>query len=58
MFSQFLLHRKVNQLYVYIHPLFFGFPSHLDHHRVLSRISCAIQSVLIIYLFYTWWPPW
>ena len=25
----FLIYGQVNQLYVYIHPLFFGFPSHL-----------------------------
>ena len=43
----FLLYSKVNQLYVYIYPLFFGFPSHLDHHRALSRVPCAIQYVLI-----------
>ena len=53
MLCQFLLYSKVNQLYVYIYPLFFGFPSHLGHHRVLSGVSCAIQQVLISYLFYT-----
>ena len=41
MFNRFLLYRKVNQQY--IHPLFFGFPSHLDHHRALSRFLWAIQ---------------
>ena len=25
----FILYSKVNQLYMYIYPLFFGFPSHL-----------------------------
>ena len=50
---QFLLYSRVNQLYVDIHPLFFGFPSHLGHHRALSRIPCVIQQVLISYLFYT-----
>ena len=49
---QYLLYSKVNQLYVYIHPLFFGFPSHLGHHRALSRVPCATQQVLISYLFY------
>ena len=39
----FLLYSKVNQLYIYIYPLFFGFPSHLGHHRALSRVPCAIQ---------------
>ena len=28
----------MNQLYVYIYPLVFGFPSHLGHHRALSRV--------------------
>ena len=31
------LYSKGNQLYVHIHPLFSGFPSHLGHHRALSR---------------------
>ena len=53
MLHQFLLYSKVSQLYVYIYPLFGGFPSHLGHHRALSRVPCAIQQVLISYLFYT-----
>ena len=24
-----------------MYPLFFGFPSHLDHHRALNRVPCA-----------------
>ena len=52
MLCQFLLYSKLNQLYIYIYPLFFGFPSHLGHHRALSRVPCALQ-VLINYLFYT-----
>ena len=48
MLCQFLLYNKVNQLYVYIYPLFFGFPSHLGHHRALSRVPCAIQFSLVI----------
>ena len=38
MFCEFLLQSRVNQLHVYIHPFFFGFPSHLSHHRILSRV--------------------
>ena len=53
MLCQFLLYSRVNQLYVYLYPLFFGFPSHLGHHRSLSRVPCAIQQALISYLFYT-----
>ena len=42
----------MNQPQVYIYPLLLGFLSHLGHHRALSRVPCAIQSVLISYLFY------
>ena len=34
----------------FTYPLFFGFHSHLGHHRALSRVPCAIQKVLISYL--------
>ena len=34
---------KMNQLYMYIHPLFFGFPSHLGHHRALNRVLCDMS---------------
>ena len=40
--------RKVNQLCVYIYPLSFGFPCHLGHHKILSRVPAKHQ-VLIIY---------
>ena len=30
-----------------------SFPFLLGHHRAFSRVPCAIQSVLISYLFYT-----
>ena len=49
---QFLLYGKLNHPYINIYPLFFGFPSHLGHDRALSRVPCAIQQVLISYLFY------
>ena len=39
----FLLYGKVNQLHVYVYPLLGGFPSHLDHHRALSRVPCAVE---------------
>ena len=38
---------------IHISPLFW-IPSHLGHHRALSRVPCAIQQVLISYLFYTY----
>jgi len=50
MLCQFLLYIKVNHLYIYIYPLFFGFPSHLGHHGALSRFP-ALHSrfSLVIY---------
>ena len=36
-----------NESYVYIYPLFFGFPCDLGYHRALNRVFCAIQYVLI-----------
>ena len=53
MLYQFLLYSKVNQLYIHIYLLFFGLPSHLGHQRSLSRVPCALQKAIIIYLFYT-----
>ena len=50
-YVNFCCTNKVNQPYIYIHPLSFGFPSHL----ALNGVPCAIQSVLISDLFYTQW---
>ena len=52
MLCQFLLYSKMNQLYIYIYPVFFGLPSHLGHHRALNRVPCAIEQVLISCLFF------
>ena len=49
MLCQFLLYSKVNQLYVYIYPLFYAFPSHSGHHRAPFS-SDANQQVLFIKL--------
>ena len=49
----YLLHWQAGSLYTLIYPFFFGFPSHLGHHRALSRVPCAIQQDYISYLFYT-----
>ena len=35
-------------LTVYTPPLSLGFPSHLRHHRALSRLPCAMQLVLVV----------
>ena len=42
--TMFISFNKVDQLHVYLYSLFFVFPSHLRHHRSLSRIPCAIHS--------------
>ena len=42
----------MNHLYVYIYPFFFGFSSHLSHHRALIRVPWAIWWILVSYLFY------
>ena len=38
--------------YMYTNPIFSGFLSPLDHHRALSRDSCAIQYTILIYFIY------
>ena len=48
MLHEFLLHRKMNQLYMYVCPLPSGLPSHSGHHSALSRVPCAIQYVLLV----------
>ena len=53
MLPQFLLYSKMNQLYIYIYPLPFGSPSYSGYCSALSRVPCAIQYVLISYVFYT-----
>ena len=44
MLYKFLLHGKVNQLYVYKYPSFFLlFTSHLGHHRASSRVPWVVR---------------
>ena len=43
---------KVNQCHIYTNPFFLKFFPHVGHYRVLNRVPCAIQQVLISYLFY------
>ena len=40
---RFQLYCKVYQPYVYMYPLFFGFPSQFGHQRALNRLPSAIQ---------------
>ena len=46
----------MNQVHTHICPLFFGFPSHLCHHRVQSRVPCSVQYELSIYTINTYTP--
>ena len=43
---------KVIQLCIYIYPFFFRFFSHISYYRILNRVPCAVQEVLVYYLFY------
>ena len=46
---------KYIYIYIYLSPLFFGFPSHLGHHRALSRVFPELYSQfsLIIYFIHS-----
>ena len=50
--TQFQVFSKVIQLYRYIYSFFFRFFSLLVYHRILSRVPCAKQYVLVGYLSY------
>ena len=43
---------KVIQLYIYIYQLFIKFLSYVGNYTILSRVPCAIQWVLVVYLFF------
>ena len=53
MLCQFQAYNKVIQSYIHIYPFFFRFFSHIGYYRILSRVPCALQQVLVDYLFYT-----
>ena len=40
------------QSYIYMYLFFFKFFSHLGYYRILTRVPCAIQQVLVGYLFH------
>ena len=50
MLCQSQVYSKV--IHSYIYSLFFRFFSHIDYHRILSRVPCAIPQVLFVYLSY------
>ena len=51
MLCQFQVYSKVVRFYIYMYLFFFKFFSHLGYYRILSRVPCAIQQVLVGYLF-------
>ena len=51
MLCQFLLYSKMIQLYIYIQPLFFGYLSHLGHHRAFTIFIYLFIFNKFIYLF-------
>ena len=53
MTGEFFTSWATREAHIYIYPPPFGFPSYSGHHRALSKVPCAIQDVLISYLFYT-----
>ena len=49
----FLLHRDVNQPYVYLYAFFFSFSSHLGQHRVL-RVELPVLANRFSFFFKKW----
>jgi len=45
------VYSSVIQLYIYKYLFFFKLFSHVGDYRILSRVSCAIQEVLVSFLF-------
>ena len=56
MLWHFLLYNKVIQLYMYTHPFFCRFFSHIGYHRILGRVPCAVQQVFTGQSFHI--PQW
>ena len=50
----FCSYSQVNQLYIHMYCLCFGFPSHLGHHRALRRAPWLYSRFsLVVYLIHT-----
>ena len=47
----FQMYSKVNQLCIYIYPLFIRFFSHIGHYRVLSRVPPPYSRPLLVICF-------
>ena len=58
MLCYFQVYSKVIQIYLYIsiylylYLFFFRFFSIIGYYKILNIVSCAIQLVLVVYLFY------
>ena len=52
MLCQFLGYPEPLCWFINIYLFFFRFFFHLGYHRILSRVPCAIQEVLVDYLFF------
>ena len=53
MLCWFQVYSKAIQLCVYIYPFFFRFFPHIGYYKILSRVPCAIQQVMVIYFIYS-----
>ena len=51
MLCQFRMYNKVIHVYIHVQPFFFKLFSHLGYYRILRSNPCAIQQVLVGYLF-------
>ena len=49
--TQFLSYSKVNQLYMYVWPLFFRFFSRIGRYRALNRAPCAVFSLVLYFVY-------
>jgi len=47
-----MVYSNVNQLYMYIYPLLFRLFSHIDHYRVLRRVSELYSRSLLVIILY------
>ena len=47
MLHSFQVYSKMIQLYIDMHLFFFKFFSHLGQYRILSKVPCAAQQVLV-----------
>ena len=44
-----MVYSKLIHLYIHMYPFFFRFFSHIDYYRLLSRVPCAINNLVLTY---------